>query len=79
MNEETKVIEEVIEEVAETNACSGKNFGLAMLIGSGLTIATIAVVKKVKKVIADKKALKEQPFVVENSYDNDREDEDFDS
>lgn len=50
---------EVTENATDVATNSGMSTAVAMLIGSGLTLATIAVVKKVKKVIANHKAKKE--------------------
>lgn len=48
------------EEIEETPERSGIGTGWAMLIGSGLTLAAIAVGKKAKKVWRNYKAKKEQ-------------------
>lgn len=69
MNEnEIMVNEEVIEEpeVVEEND-SGMSTGLAMLIGSGLTLAVIAGVKQGKKIMAKIKAKKEAAKATEDS------------
>ena len=63
MDNELKVMDEEIEEtedeeIEETEESSGIGTGLAMLIGSGLTLAGIAIGKKVKKVWAKRKAEK---------------------
>lgn len=60
-NDEIEVVEEP-EEV--TDGRSGMPTGLAMLIGSGLTLAIVAGVKKAKKVFDKHKAKKEQPVMV---------------
>lgn len=57
-NENTVVTEMVNNEPEMTNESSGIGTGLAMLIGSGLTIAAVAVGKKLKKVYDNRKANK---------------------
>lgn len=60
MNEnEIMVNEEVMEEPEVIEESSGMSTGLAVLIGSGLTLAAIAAVKKGKKVWDKIKAKKE--------------------
>lgn len=59
MDEELKNEFEFVDEVEETPRRSGLGTFGAMAIGSGLTLGGIAIVKKVKKVMADKKAQKE--------------------
>lgn len=54
---EVEVIEEPETEIAEEH--SGIGTGVAMLIGSGLTLATIFVGKKLKKMYDKAKAKKE--------------------
>ena len=61
MNENMEImevtpIEETNEEYTETNENSGMGTGLAMLIGGGIALATVAGVKKLKKVWANRKA-----------------------
>ena len=56
-------------EVIETNGeGSGIGTGAAMLIGAGLTLATTAVVKLVKRVIAKHKAKKESDLADEHEF-----------
>lgn len=63
--------ETAIEEIAENNEGSGLGTGMAMLIGSGLTLATIAGVKFLKKKLAERKAMKEGQEVFVTDYDED--------
>lgn len=63
-------IEETDEEIEETPERSGIGTGWAMLIGSGLTLAAIAVGKKAKKAWLDRKSKLEQqaecpPVIIE--------------
>ena len=55
------------------NEGSGDRFGLGLAIGALVTTATIAGVKKVKKVIAKRKAAKETE--IEDDFEDDFEDE----
>lgn len=52
--------EEENEEIMESNERSGMGTGLAMIIGSGLTLAAIAGGKKLKKLWDKHKTKKEQ-------------------
>lgn len=65
----TTTEETAIEEIAENNEGSGLGTGMAMLIGSGLTLATIAGVKFLKKKLAERKAMKEEQEVFDTDYD----------
>ncbi|MDO5397813.1 MAG: hypothetical protein Q4G33_07765 [bacterium] len=56
--------EEENEEIMESNERSGMGTGLAMIIGSGLTLAAIAGGKKLKKLWDKHKAKKEQSGVI---------------
>lgn len=68
MNEnEIMVNEEVIEEPEVINEETGMSTGMAMLIGSGLTLAIIAGIKQGKKIMDKIKAKKEQPKEAEDS------------
>lgn len=67
----TTTEETVIEEIAENNEGSGLGTGMAMLIGSGLTLAAMAGVKFLKKKLAERKAMKEMPEVFDTNYDED--------
>lgn len=67
----TTTEETAIEEIAENNEGSGLGTGMAMLIGSGLTLATIAGVKFLKKKLAERKAMKEEQEVFDTDYDED--------
>lgn len=64
MMENENMTTEIIEEVAETGmeeitkSSSGTNVGFAMLVGSGLTLAAIAIGKLAKKGINALKAKK---------------------
>lgn len=63
-NELTKINEEIedeTEEIEEIPERSGIGTGWAMLIGSGLTLAGIAIGKKAKKAWANRKTKKETP------------------
>lgn len=59
MNYENEVMDTEIDAVEMETERSGMSTGVAMLIGAGLTLATTAVVKLVKKGIAKHKANKE--------------------
>lgn len=74
--------EEENEEIMETNERSGMGTGLAMIIGSGLTLAAIAGGKKLKKLWDKHKTKKEQSEVViinstneQEAYDSEDEEE----
>lgn len=74
--------EEENEEIMETNEHSGMGTGLAMIIGSGLTLAAIAGGKKLKKLWDKHKTKKEQSEVViinstdeQEAYDSEDEEE----
>lgn len=74
MNEEKYVefteIEPVDEfEVEVVDESSGIGTGLAMLIGSGLTVAAIVAGKKLMKVWKDRKAKKEQKYDEFDEFD----------
>lgn len=56
--------EEENEEIMESNERSGMGTGLAMIIGSGLTLAAIAGGKKLKKLWDKHKTKKEQSEVI---------------
>ena len=62
-NEEMRTYEiedtEDVEEIEETPKHSGLGTIGAMAIGSGLTLGGIALFKKLKKVVADRRAKKE--------------------
>lgn len=69
MNENMEMMEltpyeEENEEIMETNERSGMGTGLAMIIGSGLTLAAIAGGKKLKKLWDKHKTKKEQSEVI---------------
>ena len=83
-NEKTEIMEltpyeEENEEIMESDERSGMGTGLAMIIGSGLTLAAIAGGKKLKKLWDKHKTKKEQSDVsVVNSTEvaaDDSEDE----
>lgn len=61
-----EVMEPEMEIIETEDGKSGIGTGTAMLIGAGLTLATAAVVKLVKKGIAKYKAKKELRLVDEN-------------
>lgn len=77
--EENKVIETVEVEAVEGDVVtvekSGMSTGLAMLVGAGLTLATIAGVKIAKKAYAKRKKVKEleaeQDFEDEDDFEED--------
>ena len=75
-NMETEVM---IEESEGTEKSSGMRTGLAMLIGSGLTLAAIAGGKKLKKVWDNRKIKKEKQAVVEDEFDDDFVDEEIEA
>lgn len=75
MNENEMMVLEEVEvnnepEVTEEEK-SNSGFGLGVLIGSALTMAGIAGVKAVRKVIAKHKAKKDIPTVVGEVVDDD--------
>lgn len=73
MDERTEMT--TMEEI-ETNEDSGMGTGLAMLIGSGLTLAAIVGGKKLKKAWDKRKAKKEKEVVdSEVVYEEDCEEE----
>lgn len=59
MNYENEVMDAEIETCEVDTEKSGMSTGVAMLIGAGLTLATTAAVKLVKKIVANAKAKKE--------------------
>ena len=59
MNYEDEVMESEVETFEVESDKAGMSTGVAMLIGAGLTIATTAAVKLVKKLVANHKAKKE--------------------
>lgn len=63
-NMELTPYEEENEEIMETNECSGMGTGLAMILGSGLTLAAIAGGKKLKKLWQEHKTKKGQSDVI---------------
>lgn len=63
-NQEIIPYEEENEEITETNDRSGMGTGLAMIIGSGLTLAAIAGGKKLKELWDKHKSQKEQSDVL---------------
>lgn len=65
----TTTEETAIEEIAENNEGSGLSIGMAMLIGSGLTLAAIAGVKFLKKKLEERKVMNEEVF--DTDYDED--------
>ena len=80
MMENENMTTEIIEEVAETGmeeitkSSSGTNVGFAMLVGSAVTLAAIAIGKGVKKGIDVLKAKKQakmitRPVVIEKDDD----------
>lgn len=81
MMENENMVPEIIEEVAETGmveevakSTSGVNAGFAMLIGSGLTLAAIAIGKVAKKGIEKLKAKKKSKTItrpISNTKDDD--------
>lgn len=68
MEEKNLMMEEVVEDAAEeiAKAKTGMSTPMAMLIGSGLTLAAIVGYKQLKKVIAKRRAMEqEEPVVVD--------------
>lgn len=68
MDEKDLMMEEVVEDAAEEIAKvkTGMSTPMAMLIGSGLTLAAIVGYKQLKKIIAKKRAMEqEDPVVVD--------------
>lgn len=69
MNENEIMLNTEVNEPEVQEESAGMSTGMAMLIGSGLTIATIALAKKGKKVIgnalAKRKAAKAKKEVIE--------------
>lgn len=85
MDEKDLMMEEVVEDVAEEIAKvkTGMSTPIAMLIGSGLTLAAIVGYKQLKKVIAKRKIMQyEEPDVVDSTatfVETDSEEEVHDS
>lgn len=79
MENEIMNYEEVIEPEVDTYEVeteeSGMSVGLAMLIGAGLTAASVAAVKLGKKAFAKIKAKKEAQRTDEDDYDDMTDDE----
>lgn len=69
----TKTAEEVVEE-AVTNPSSGLSVGLAMLIGSGLTLVVIYGGKKLKKVFEEHKERTGVKYGIARPSDTETED-----
>lgn len=70
MDEKDLMMEEVVEDAAEEIAKvkTGMSTPMAMLIGSGLTLAAIVGYKQLKKVIAKRKIMQyEEPDVVDGT------------
>ena len=70
MDEKDLMMEEVAEDAAEEIAKvkTGMSTPMAMLIGSGLTLAAIVGYKQLKKIIAKKRAMEqEEPIVVDGT------------
>lgn len=70
MDEKDLMMEEVVEDAAEEIAKvkTGMSTPMAMLIGSGLTLAAIVGYKQLKKIIAKRKIMQsEEPFVVDGT------------
>lgn len=63
-NMELTPYEEENEEIMEVNERSGMGTGLAMILGSGLTLAAIAGGKKLKKMWQERKTKKGQSDVI---------------
>lgn len=76
-NENNVMTEMTNNEPEMTNDGSGIGTGLAMLIGSGLTIAAVAVGKKLKKVYDNRKANKRAKKDIEGTDVIDLTDEDI--
>ena len=68
MNYDEAMETEVENDIVETED-SGMSTGVAMLIGAGLTAASVAAVKLGKKVIAKLKARKENQEAVEEDFE----------
>lgn len=62
---ENDVVEVTIEETEPTNGSMGKGLALGALIGSGLALVAITGGKKLKKMLDNRKAAKEQKDVVD--------------
>lgn len=69
MNYDEAMETEVENDVVETED-SGMSTGVAMLLGAGLTAASVAAVKLGKKVIARFKARKEDQEAVEEDFED---------
>lgn len=70
MDEKDLMMEEVVEDAALVTAKvkTGMSTPMAMLIGSGLTLAAIVGYKQLKKVIAKRKIMQyEEPDVVDGT------------
>ena len=70
MDEKNLMMEEVVEDAAEEIAKvkTGMSTPMAMLIGSGLTLAAIVGYKQLKKIIAKRKIMQyEEPDVVDGT------------
>lgn len=76
MMENENMMTEIIEDVVETGAeeivesTSGMNVGVAMLIGSAVTVAAIAISKLAKKGIEALKAKKKPKQITRTVYDD---------
>ena len=68
MNYDEAMETEVENDIVETED-SGMSTGVAMLIGAGLTAASVAAVKLGKKVIAKFKARKENQEAIEEDFE----------
>ena len=68
MNYDEGMETEVENDIVETED-SGMSTGVAMLIGAGLTAASVAAVKLGKKVIAKFKARKENQEAIEEDFE----------
>lgn len=70
MEERNLLMDEVVEDAAEEIAKvkTGMSTPMAMLIGSGLTMAVIVGYKQLKKVIAKRRMCQEDPLDVTESY-----------
>ena len=65
MNEtENAVMEEVVDETEKVTEDSGIGTGLAMLIGSGITLAAMAGVKGLRKLLDRYRAKKEKADII---------------
>jgi hypothetical protein len=69
MNYDEAIETEVENDVVETED-SGMSTGVAMLLGAGLTAASVAAVKLGKKVIARFRARKEDQEAVEEDFED---------